>query len=783
MCLGLSARIGVVLLAASTSAIAADSLPKGEAIYRSRCAACHGRQGEGTKKHSRPLEGSRSVSQLAELIAETMPEDDPGSLSMDEATAVAGYVYETFYSRIARERNRPARIELARLTARQYRLAVADLVGSFHGPAAWGDVRGLRGEYFSGSGFSQKREDEGQESQAGLAALDRRIDFDFGTGAPFEEITEPSTFSIRWRGSLLAPETGEYELIVRTDHAAKLFVNDANGALIDAWVKSGSENEHRASLFLVSGHVYPLRLEFSKARQGVDDSDKQQQPPPSAPASIALFWKRPQAAAAEIIPARQLSPGEARDVFVCATPFPPDDRSYGWERGTSVSKAWDEATTAAALEAAGYVAAHLDELADTSEDAAHRAGKLHTFCHTFVERAFRRPLNVEQIQVVDKRLAAAGESAEAAVKRVVLLALKSPRFLYRELSEGRQQSTDADLYDVASRLSFGLWNSIPDRELLAAAAEGRLANDQEVARQAERMLADLRGRAKLQEFLLTWLRADLVGDLAKNPQAFPDFDAAAVADLRTSLALFLEEITWSDESDFRELLQSDVLFLNSRLAQLYGTGAVTGDEWAAVTPEGQQRAGVLTHPYLLANFAHENESSPIHRGVFLARGVLGQALRPPPEAVAPLAAELHPGMTTRERVSLQTRSAACMTCHAIINPLGFTLEHFDAIGRYREQDRGRPIDARGAYQTQSGLQIEIDGSRELARYLAGSEEVQAAFVEQLFHHLVQQPVAAFGPKTLDELRRKFESNQFHIRRLAVDVMVASARCNRQTDGQ
>src|SRR5205823_5089425 len=147
--------------------------------------------------------------------------------------------------------------------------------------------------------------------------------------------------------------------------------------------------------------------------------------------------------------------------------------------------------------------------------------------------------------------------------------------------------------------------------------------------------------------------------------------------------------------------------------------------------------------YLLTTFAYTRESSPIHRGVFLARGVLGVSLRPPPEAFTPLAAELHPSLTTRERVTLQTKSGNCMSCHGVINPLGFTLERFDAIGRYRDRDNEKSIDATGSYQIRSGKKATFAGVRDLAKFLAGSDEVQTAFVEQLFHHLVQQPVRAY----------------------------------------
>src|SRR5262249_47385947 len=155
------------------------------------------------------------------------------------------------------------------------------------------------------------------------------------------------------------------------------------------------------------------------------------------------------------------------------------------------------------------------------------------------------------------------KDSETALKRVVLLTLMSPRFLYREVDGG------PDSYDVASRLSFGLWDSAPDQELLKAAAAGKLRTREEVTRQAERMLGDMRAKAKLRDFFLTWLRVDYATDVSKDPKRFPGFDAAIVSDLRTSLDLFLDDIVWSGDSDFRRLLLSDELYLNGRLAKFY----------------------------------------------------------------------------------------------------------------------------------------------------------------------------------------------------------------------
>jgi hypothetical protein len=352
---------------------------------------------------------------------------------------------------------------------------------------------------------------------------------------------------------------------------------------------------------------------------------------------------------------------------------------------------------------------------------------------------------------------------------VVILTLKSPRFLYREIG-ARQR----DGYLAASQLSFGLWDTLPDPALRDAAAKGELATPEQIARQADRMANDPRAWTKLRDFLLLWLKVDEVPDIVKNPKRYPGFDEAAASDLRTSLELFLENTAWSKDSDYRELLLSQKQYLNGRLAKLYGVDLPADAPFQPVELDPKQRSGVLTHPYLLSRFAYLDASSPIHRGVLIARSLLGRTLNPPPAAFAPLAPSLHPSLTTRQRVALQTKPETCNNCHSMINPLGFTLERFDAIGRLREQDNGKPVDATGSYRSRSGDLIKFNGATDLARYLADSDEAHGAFVEKLFQHLVKQPVLAYGPRTLPELQGAFEKNRYSIRNLMVQTMVATA---------
>jgi len=751
---------GLAWLTTADPAGAADAKSRGAQIYAKLCASCHGKTGRGVKgEYSKPLMGEMYVPQLTRYIQKEMPEDKPEQCSGEDAKQVAQYIYDAFYSPVAAARHRPPRIELSRLTVRQYRNALADLIGSFRPTSQIDDQRGLKGEYYKSRAIGRNRI---------IQRIDPQIRFDLGPKFDQRAKFDPKGFSVRWTGSLLPHETGRYEFVIRTDQSMRFWVNDPRNPKIDAYVRSGKKNEHRASMFLVGGRAYPIALEFSSYRQGVGNSDKRKGDVKIVPAFIEMHWKLPNGTE-QLIPARHLSPKPAQKVYVADTPFPPDDSSVGYVRGSSISKAWDDATTQAAITAAGYVAENIRELTGARFTDGDAKKKLIDFCAKFTERAFRRPLNNDQRKLYIERQFAEAPNLESAIKRVVIMTLKSPRFLY---SGGGDKNPDA--YGIASRLSFALWDSLPDRKLLDAAKSGKLKTRKQIADQAQRMINDSRTRAKIRQFLYHWLEIEHVTEVAKDPKRYPEFDPQLALDLRASLDMFLDDVVWGDQSDFRQLLVSDELYVNGRLAKYYGMNLPADAPFKKLKVAKGQRAGVLTHPYLMARFAYLDGSSPIHRGVFVVRSVLGRTLRPPPMAIAPTDADLNPKMTTRQRFAAQTQARTCQSCHRMINSLGFALEHYDAVGRFRKKEKNQPIDASGFYESATGKKWSFNGAAEMAGFLAKSEQTHGAFVLQLFHHLVKQPIYAYGPKTPATLRQAFVNHKFNIRKLMVDIAVTSA---------
>ena len=741
----------MVLCLTAASLSGAPRSPNGADLYRQLCVECHGKTGGGVKgKYDDALHGDWSVEKLTRYIDKNMPEDAPGKCVGADAAAVARYIHDTFYSREAWARLHPARVELVRLTNRQYVNTVADLLKSFGAAdAAFGSERGLRGNY------RPKPPKSGPDLKP-FDRLDRQIDFRFDAGSPDAGKlgTGTNEFSISWRGALLAEETGDYEFLLKTPNGVQLWVNDEAEPLIDARVASDM-NELKGVIRLIGGRAYPLRIEHFKA-------------PKDKSASLVLRW-RPPHGVTQIIPARNLLPARVAPTFVLTTPFPPDDSSVGYERGVAVSKAWDEATTQAAIETAGQIVKQLDRLSNSKPKDTNRAARVEAFCHEFVAAALRRPLTAEQKRVFVGAQFQKTPKAEEAVKRVVLLTMKSPRFLYLGLATG-----PPDDHEIATRLAFALWDSLPDRELTKLAAQGALRTREQVEAQARRLLGDARARAKMRAFFHHWLRLDHVESLAKDEKLFPGFTPEIAGDLRTSLDLFLDDVVWSGGSDYRRLLLAEDFFVNGRLAEFYGVKAdVTDDFVKASLPPGE-RSGLLTHPYLLAAFSYSKSTSPIHRGVFLTRSIVGRALKPPPMAVAFKDADFAPNLTMREKIVELTRPKNCQGCHAVINPLGFSLEKFDAVGKFRTHENGRPVSAGSEYVTDDGATLKLTGAREVAQFALGSTHAQDAFIEQMFHQVVKQPLLAYGTDVPGRLRQSFTASGFNIQKLLVDIATIAA---------
>ena len=319
---------------------------------------------------------------------------------------------------------------------------------------------------------------------------------------------------------------------------------------------------------------------------------------------------------------------------------------------------------------------------------------------TLARRAYRRPVEDHDVEplLAFYRTGSAARGFEAGIRRAIERLLIDPEFLFRieRDPEGVPAGTPYPLNDLelASRLSFFLWSSIPDDELLDAAIGGRLSDPAARERQVRRMLADPRSRALVDNFAGQWLSLRSVEGIAPDPNLFPDFDENLREAFRQETERFVESHLREDRSVV-DLLRADYSFLNERLARHYGIPGVSGGHYRRVTLPEDRRGGLLGHGSILAATSYGNRTSPVLRAKWLLENVLGTPPAPPPPDIPPLPARGAAGepRTVRERLARHRRNAACAICHAPMDPLGFALENFDAVGAWRARDAGLPIDA------------------------------------------------------------------------------------------
>ena len=332
-------------------------------------------------------------------------------------------------------------------------------------------------------------------------------------------------------------------------------------------------------------------------------------------------------------------------------------------------------------------------------------GCARTILARVARRAYRRPVGESDRApgLVFYREGRDAGGFEAGIQAAIERLLIDPEFLFRIERDPTGVAPGApyrltDL-ELASRLSFFLWSSIPDEELLDLAERGRLSAPGVLEGQVRRMLADARASALVDNFAGQWLSLRSVEGIAPDPNLFPGFDENLREALRRETELFFESQLREDRSVV-ELLSADYTFLNERLARHYGIPGVTGSRYRRVTlagkgPAAARRLGLLGHGSILAVTSYGNRTSPVLRAKWLLENVLGTPPAPPPPDIPPLPAGGEAGepRTVRERLAQHRANPACAACHAPMDPLGFALENFDAIGRWRTSDAGLPVDA------------------------------------------------------------------------------------------
>jgi hypothetical protein len=405
---------------------------------------------------------------------------------------------------------------------------------------------------------------------------------------------------------------------------------------------------------------------------------------------------------------------------------------------------------------------------------------------SLAERAFRRPVTDTDLDALMAFYDAGFQDGgfERGVRDALSAVLASPHFLYR-VESGQDTGTVAlsDL-ELASRLSFFLWSSLPDEELLELAEDGRLNDARVLAAQVRRMLTDERARSLVEDFAFQWLDVSKLDEIVPDRGQFPQ--ASGLLDPRDlmeeELELFIDSVLRSDRSVV-ELLTADYTFLNERLAMHYGIESVKGARFRRVTLEDESRHGLLGKGAILMLTAYPNRTSPVLRGAWILERLRGTPPPDPPPDVPDLVENKRgePPRTLRERLEQHRENPTCFSCHAVMDPLGFALENFNAVGQFRthDPDTRTPIDASG--ELPDGTTVA--GAADLRRALvAQPDQFVQALTENLLTFALGRSTDYRDMPTVRAIVRRAKADDYRFESIVLGIVASDAFRKREAHG-
>ena len=472
------------------------------------------------------------------------------------------------------------------------------------------------------------------------------------------------------------------------------------------------------------------------------------------------------------------------DYTAPADQFPPDDFVNGFKDQydtQSLSPLLEEGYSDAAERLAanafrGGDAHHLIPCAASTECRT-------TFVKTFGKKAFRRPLNASEIRRYVALFTKEPDFARGA-QLVAEAMLQSPNFLFRL---DATPSPALKPYATANRLSYTLWDTMPDEALMTAAARGELSTPEGVEKVTKRMLDDPRAHQALDEFVSQWLRFDRMLTATRDRRRYPQFNRETAVAMTEEARLFIGDLVWNDRN-FMDAFTANYGYVNAELAPIYGVPAPAREFDRVEFPAGSERAGLLGQSLFLSLSAKPEDSSITGRGLFVREQFLCQHVPPPPVGVntnLPPSTEAHP-QTNRERMSDHVSNPTCANCHNLIDPIGWGLEKFDAVGMRREDYKltfvsashgGRrtppksvvlPLNTRG--NVLGIADSAFTSPRELGAILAKTPQCQECIVKQYFRYAAGRAETSADRPVIDRIVQEFKDSNYHFKQLIVSLI-------------
>lgn len=405
-------------------------------------------------------------------------------------------------------------------------------------------------------------------------------------------------------------------------------------------------------------------------------------------------------------------------------------------------------------------------------DLAGGPGCVTEVLRTFTRRAWRRPPTDAELSELSRLVMLAvsqGDSVETGVALALRAVLVSPHFIYRVELDPRPGSKSGHPltdFELASRLSYFLWSSMPDDALLAAAERGELSDVTKLRAQAERMLADPRAKALVDNFGGQWLFTRALGDHVPDYATFPDYDAPLEAAMRAETNRYFADFVEQD-LPMDQFLTADWTYVNDRLARHYELPLPGSDELVKVSLAGSPRRGLLSQGSVLTVTSYPRRTSPVKRGKWVLDQLLCAPPAPPPPGVEALPEGPMATGSVRQRLEVHRQNPFCASCHNDLDPLGFGLDDFDGIGKHRTTDGGFPIDASGVLPDGRSF----NGAVELAQILAKDPRTYRCMVEKLYIYALGKPPVGDGADVhIDELAESFTADGYRFRELVLALV-------------
>ncbi len=392
---------------------------------------------------------------------------------------------------------------------------------------------------------------------------------------------------------------------------------------------------------------------------------------------------------------------------------------------------------------------------------------------TIARRAYRRPMtDTETGRLVEfyQKGRDKGGSFDAGIQQALVFMLVSPQFLFRFELDPANAGAGAiyrisDL-ELASRLSFFIWSSIPDDQLLDLAIQGKLKNPAILEQQVKRMLSDQRARALGSNFAGQWLYLRNLRSVQPDEDVFPDFDDNLRQGLQRETELLFESIVLEDHSAL-DLLNANYTFLNERLAKHYGVPNIYGDQFRRVTVTDEYRKGLLGQGSILTLTSYANRTSPVNRGKYVLTNILGTPPPDPPPNVPPLDETAGRGLSMRERMEQHRKNPACSGCHKLMDPIGLSLENFDGIGRWRAADGGVRIDASDTLFDGT----KVDGPVALRRAVLGrSDQFVRTMTEMLLTYGLGRGIEYYDMPVVRSILKESARNNYRFSSLVLGIV-------------